>query len=200
MEERHRIGEDLHDDVAQILFAAQMQLDAALEIEDLTIQATDKLSLARSLLIRADVSIRDMIVHLGTVNANGLPERLAEVVSDVEQEFAIAVHLEISGDAIETAKRARRPVADLVLRVARESLVNAAKHARPSRVSVTLDTTRPDRLRLRVLDDGIGLHERHDAPHHGLASLRRAARKRGGSFEVQRGSAGGTLVGVSIPI
>src|SRR6202022_2955938 len=52
LEERHRIADDLHDDVAQILFGAQLQLDQILEHGELDAAVVAGISRARGLLIR----------------------------------------------------------------------------------------------------------------------------------------------------
>lgn len=200
LEERQRIADDLHDDVAQILFAAQMHLDAVLEIEAVSQEAHDRARLARSLLIRGDTVIRNLISRLSRPAATSVAERLTEIVDSVEQEFMVPVHLEVSSDAAVAAGRARRPVGELVLRVARESLVNAAKHAGQCRISATLDVPAPDRLRLRVVDDGIGLSPQAESHHHGLTSMRRIARTHDGRLQVRRGKAGGTTVSLSVPV
>jgi aspartyl-tRNA(Asn)/glutamyl-tRNA(Gln) amidotransferase subunit A len=51
LEERERIADDLHDDVVQILFGAQMQLDELLDLESLPDEARARATQARTLLI-----------------------------------------------------------------------------------------------------------------------------------------------------
>jgi signal transduction histidine kinase len=200
LQERQRIADDLHDDVAQILFAAQMQLDTMLESDLLEPAARVKATHARGLLIRADTSIRNVIAQLAKPDATALGDRLAETVDSVEEEFMVSIHLDISGSAAETADGVRRPIADTVVKVAREALVNAAKHAGPCRISATLDCTPVDRLRLKIADDGIGIAEHgHDHLSHGIASLRRSVRRHGGTLRVRQSNAGGTVVLVNLP-
>lgn len=86
-------------------------------------------------------------------------------------------------------------VAHLVA-VLRESLSNASRHARATRVRVGLRAG--DDLVLTVVDDGIGTPL--DAPRSGLANLARRADELGGSFEVRPGRAGGTALRWRVPL
>ena len=199
LEERQRIADDLHDDVAQILFAAQMQLDGLLEQDGVPQEVRSRATRARALLIRGDTAIRNVITKLSRPSATGVADRLYEVVEGIDEELAVPVHLEISSEAIDAGRRARRGVADTIVRVAREALVNAAKHAGPCRVTVTLDLPSAERLRLRVSDTGAGDTARQRAESHGLTSLRRTVRRHGGTLRVTRGRTGGTAVTVSLP-
>ncbi|MCW3063803.1 MAG: hypothetical protein JWN32_975, partial [Solirubrobacterales bacterium] len=156
LQERQRIADDLHDHVAQILFAAHLSLDAILESAELEPAIADGIARARGMLIRGDTAIRSVIHQLSQPIAGDFPSRLTAVVSNVEDEFFIPVHLEVSDAAAEAAKRLGRPAGEALLKVARESLVNAAKHAGPCRASVRLDVGRMGGVRLRVVDDGVG--------------------------------------------
>jgi signal transduction histidine kinase len=199
LDERQRIADDLHDDVAQILFAAQMALDATLELDDLDERVTTNVLRARALLLKSDVAIRVVIRQLSRRPATDLATHLAEIVLDVEREFGLPVHLEISETGIACASQMRKTVRDVVIKVARESLVNAAKHAGPCRAVVSLRQGSNERLVLSVTDDGLGVREPRTAgTHHGLGSLRRTVRSHGGHLRVTS-SPTGTTVRLSFP-
>jgi len=87
-------------------------------------------------------------------------------------------------------------VADHLLPVLRETLSNAARHARASRVEVDLvaaDST----ITLSVADDGVGLGE--GGRRSGLANLRERAQQLGGTFTIGAGPGGGTVAVWSVP-
>jgi signal transduction histidine kinase len=199
LQERQRIADDLHDDVAQILFGAHLGLDGILESRSLDPAVAEGIAHARGLLIRGDTAIRSVIHQLSQPINSDLPSRLTDVVSSVENEFSIPVHLELTDPGAEAAKRLTRTAGDALLKVAREALVNAAKHAGPCRASVRLDLGRTGAVRLRVIDDGIGTTG-SARRGHGLASLRRSLETHGGRLRVRRGSAGGTTVTASLPL
>jgi len=200
LHERQRIAEDLHDDVAQILFAAQLSLDAALEGGTLDAEAARTTGQARGMLVRGDTAIRTVIERLSSPPAADIGHRLASAVSSVEQEFAQAIHLELPAEAVAAGKRLPRQVSDALVRVARESMVNAARHGGPCRVTVRLELPDQEHLELMIVDDGVGPVGRHGASRESLASLQQVMMSHGGTLAVRRGPTGGTRVVASVDL
>jgi len=92
----------------------------------------------------------------------------------------------------------------LILSLARELLVNAAKHAEANQVTVAVAHTGSE-LVLEVGDDGRGidLSRLASAPtdgHIGLASCAQRVEALGGDFTVLRGEPTGTRVLATIPL
>jgi signal transduction histidine kinase len=198
LQERQRIADDLHDEVAQILFAAHLSLDFVLESERIDPVIAERIVRARGMLVRGDTAIRSVIHHLSQPQTEDLPSRLTALVVGVQDEFFIPVHFEVTEAACETAKHLGRSATDALVKVAREALVNAAKHAGPCRASVLLDMSRAGGVRLRVVDDGVGTTGK-SATGHGLASIRRTLETQGGQLLVRRGRAGGTTITAIVP-
>jgi signal transduction histidine kinase len=199
IEERRRLADDLHDDVAQILFGAQIALDSTLELT-LHQQAVEGVVRARALVVKADEALRAVIHHLAPPPSTDLKRALGSVVVEVEEEFGLPIRLDVTDGATEHPFEVGRPVRDALLRVARESLVNAAKHAGPCRATVRLSAGRNGRIMLAVIDDGMGMIERSRPGHHGVESLRRTVRAQGGSFRIESNPSGGTKVIASFPL
>jgi signal transduction histidine kinase len=197
LRERERIAEDLHDHAAQILFAAKTALESTLESPRLAGTSRATVARARGLLARGEEALRDVIEELCPDNDGDPAEHLERVVQEVEERFDIAVHLELPRTRLPLGSSAPA-VTDLLVKVCREALVNAAKHAGPSRVSVSLQRARDGRLLLTVQDDGIGIAGGVSHDGHGLKALRRVVRERGGAMRVARGPHGGTKLTVSI--
>jgi signal transduction histidine kinase len=63
-----------------------------------------------------------------------------------------------------------------------EAVSNAIRHARASRVSVRLSVDSGARMRLDVIDDGIGIAPQRDGSGHGLTSMQIRARALGGDI------------------
>lgn len=199
VDERLRIADDLHDDVAQILFGAQISLDVIVADENTDATTMSRASHARALLVKADEALRALIHDSAAATPSNLVNKLAFTVAEVESAFGLAVHLEITSAAAERADELRRPLQELILRVARETLVNASKHAGPCRAIVRLRMTRQGRLVLTVVDDGIGITAA-SRNGHGMTALRRVVRNRGGLLRVQSNPTGGTTVVASVPL
>jgi signal transduction histidine kinase len=200
LQERQRIADDLHDDVAQILFAAQLNLDAILERNPGTGEDAAGVERALGLLVRADTTIRKVIHQLSSSTSPEFDQRLAAAIARIEQEFSVAINLQLAPAAVEAANLLRRPAADALIKAAREATVNAAKHAGPCRIRVQLAVTDRSRLLLSVNDDGVGGARDRGGAGHGLASIRRTLDEHGGCLRVGQSTGGGTKVTASIPI
>ena len=200
LRERQRIADDLHDHVAQILFSGQLTVQSV--VEQLGDDATllPPLVRARDLLVRGQCSIRDVIEQLSTANAKSLPGRLAELVQNVEDEFDIAINLDVSSDRIQAAERASYAAASAALNAAREGIVNAAKHGRPCRIWVRMRVTGRGRLVLTVDDNGVGIARTPRREGYGLRSVRRKLAPHGGTLRLSKSERGGTRFLVSLPL
>ncbi|HJQ45703.1 MAG TPA: GAF domain-containing protein [Amycolatopsis sp.] len=199
IEERRRIADDLHEEVAQILFAAQMSLDTTLEMPGLGAEAAANMTRARALVIMADQALRSAIHQLSRPQDATLVRELESLVSKVEQDFELPIHLDIAAAAAQTCTKVRRQVRDAVLTVVREALVNAAKHAGPCRASVRLAMSSRRRLMVSIVDDGIGVNPNGHQAGHGLAYLRRVVRSEGGMLRIRSSPSTGTKLLVTFP-
>lgn len=195
--ERRRIADELHDQVAQLLFAARLSLDVVAEA--LADPVPAEIPRARELLLRADAATRAIMDRNIDPDESRVSDVLARVITEVEEEYGRPAGLEVALAADEAAAGLSPAARQLVARTAREALVNAAKHAGPCQISVRLALTRRHRLLLTVTDAGVGLGPRR-AEGYGTAALRRAVRRHGGTLRVTAASPiGGTRVAVSLP-
>jgi two-component system, NarL family, sensor histidine kinase UhpB len=84
-----------------------------------------------------------------------------------------------------------------VYRIAQESLTNVTRHAKASRVTITLDRG-GDNVILRVVDDGRGFTGAPEE-HGGLRSMRERALLVGGALAIKPGDQGGVEVRLEVP-
>jgi two-component system sensor histidine kinase UhpB len=86
-----------------------------------------------------------------------------------------------------------------IYRVVQEGVTNALRHANPERVNVEVSSD-PERIRVTVTDDGLGLPADWSKPgHFGLRGLTDRVTQLRGTFEVGNGSHGGTQLIAQIP-
>lgn len=199
LRDRERIARDLHDLVIQRLFATGLTLQSAMRLaeaggDDLVRriqQATDDIDET----IR---QIRSTIFELQSARGpDGLRAGLVTICAELTEALGSKPRLLIDGP-IDTAVPPR--VTQHVLAVAREALTNVAKHAHATTASleVSLDPAR-NQLRLVVRDDGDGLGPT-SGEGRGLRNLEGRARALGGTFRVEPGAEGGTVVRWEVPL
>jgi signal transduction histidine kinase len=90
-----------------------------------------------------------------------------------------------------------------LFRILQESLQNVTRHARASRVTITVSMEPSSKtLRLSVADDGVGLSadRLRTLGSHGLGIMRHRMRAIGGQFRVQSIMGQGTQIAVIVPM
>jgi signal transduction histidine kinase len=197
LDDRERIGRDLHDRVVQRLFALGMGLQATKRLPELEL-VRERVDRAIDDVDATITEIRTTIFELGD---SALPGGLRQAVLTLTHELtpSLGTRPEVSfSGAIDNS--VPQDVADHLLAVVRESLTNAAKHAHASRVIVALSVG--DNLVLDVIDDGVGIDASVSRADHGLglANLRSRAEKLQGTMEARPAEGGGTRITWSVPL
>jgi signal transduction histidine kinase len=190
VEERRRIARDLHDGLAQELAYIFLQTRALVKGG----HAPAVLAHVASAAERALGESRRAIATLA-----GEDESLASAVAEVAEEIAdrSGLRLELAlSDGLEVAPHQREEL----LRIVREALSNAARHADASTVRVELSNG--DGIRLRVEDDGIGFDpaETRRRPNggFGLVSMLERAELLGAELRLESAPGAGTRVEVAL--
>lgn len=190
--ERRLLAERLHDHAMQSLLVAQQDLDDAAEGDP------DALGRARDALSGAVGQLRGEVfeLHPAVLEQNGLAAAIEAVAEKEGRRGGFAAKVSVDPEAAGLNDR-------LLFALARELLVNAARHAEASLVTVSI-TRVADDLVVEVCDDGSGIPagrvERAVSEGHiGLASSRERVDALGGSFALDSAPGEGTTVRVSIP-
>lgn len=222
LEERDRIGRDLHDMGIQLLFATGMQLDRLRSEVESSAPSSRRVSAE---IQSAMVNLEDAVRQIRQV-VSGLKdsEQRQSFVELLEAEasrarqilgFAPSLILELDGvpldssnaswaeQAAELSERIGDPVAADAIATIRESLSNVAKHAgaRSVKMEVAVDGKPPiGELVVSVIDDGAGINLSRTRSS-GIANMSNRASYRGGSFAVGMGPRGtGTAVVWRVPL
>jgi two-component system NarL family sensor kinase len=193
--ERRRISQTIHDDALQLLLAADQDL------RELDSEAGGEgLQRARSALTRAIRSLRDIALELHPIvlERKGLETALDAVAHGAADLGGFR------GEVAVTVEPAAVGASDqLVLSVARELLMNAAKHAGAEKVSVRVGRE-GESVIVQVRDDGVGIDESRPEEalsegHLGLAMLMERMEDVGGTFELAPSEGGGTTATATFP-
>jgi two-component system, NarL family, sensor histidine kinase DevS len=195
LQDRDRIGRDLHDLVIQRLYATGMSLQGAMPLISRT-EVADRIGSAVDALDDTIREIRSAIFSLqsaGDTKPVGLRTKILQVVEEMTVALGFAPSLRLVG-ALDDQMPGRAE--DNLLSALREALSNTARHAAATRVEVTVE--RGADLTLRVRDDGKGI--RDTSRRSGLANLAQRASELGGTLSVRPAVEGGTELRWSVPI
>jgi signal transduction histidine kinase len=191
--ERQRMAREIHDTLAQGLTGIVTQLQAA-DGPDRDRRVEQARALARESLGEARRAVQALRPE--PLVAALLPEALSRLARRIAETSGVAVRMETTGDA-------RPLLADLeetLYRVAQEALANAEKHAKASRIGVTLSYS-DDLVLLDVVDDGVGFRpgDRGDGTGFGLEAMRQRVRRVAGTLSIESAPGGGTAVNAQVP-
>jgi two-component system NarL family sensor kinase len=189
---RRQLSYDLHDGLAQDLLCVQQDLKAASR------GRLEYLARAQTALGDAVAQLRGQIflLHPHQLERDGLAAALETVAA--RQTLANGERA-----VIRVAPGVDGGDAELLFSVARELLINAARHAEAHEVTLTVDR-RGDDVVLSCHDDGRGFspQRRRDAlecGHLGLAACTERIESVGGTFEIQSTPGHGTHIRATVP-
>jgi two-component system, NarL family, sensor histidine kinase DegS len=201
--ERLRIARDLHDGPAQVLSNLVLEADilerllkrdpalVAAEIQDFRNSVTNAVADVRRFMfdLRPD-SLDDL----------GLIATMRRFTSEWQQRAGVTCHLNLTGDE----RRLPAKLEEVLYRIVVEALSNVRRHAEAKVVEVALDI-RPDRVRIRVKDDGRGFDPSEPAPKEGprrlgIVGMQERAASVGGLLTVRSQPGTGTEVEGEFPL
>jgi two-component system, NarL family, sensor histidine kinase DevS len=199
VEERARIGMDLHDGVIQSIYAVGLNLESVRLMVNGSKETNRLLSLAIAGLNEVIRDIRNFILDLRPQRFEGdLGRGLARLVREFQANAMVLVQLTAPPDVIALIppKAARS-----IFMTAQEALANVARHARASQVIVEIRQT-TDGVALLVTDDGRGFDSEEQAQMtgHGLANMRLRAASLHGKLTIKSAPGRGTTIRMELPL
>ena len=200
--ERTRLARDLHDTLEQTLTGIALQLDTAAKLFQRSPDSSNHhLQLARNWLRQSQVSLRRSIWDLRSRELEQFD--LAHALRRSAEQLVDGAELKLEFSTRGEKRLLPEVVEENVLRIGQEALTNIAKHAKATRVAITLEFG-PAALRLRVEDNGIGFeHPPTPVPgdnHFGLLGMSERAKRLAGSLVIDSERSRGTAILVEIPL
>ncbi len=202
--ERQRIARELHDSTGQSLTALGLGLAAASEnLYRNTDMAAWQLQELRTLNSQTLQDVHNLVADLrpSLLDNLGLISALRSQVQAFRKRTGIQAYFSHTG-----VKRHNDPAIELTIyRIAQEALTNIAKHANAREVIVRL-IYRPDRLCLRIRDNGRGFdpqkvlnssQKRRES--WGLLGMQERVSLIGGHFFIRSKKDVGTIIQICIP-
>jgi signal transduction histidine kinase len=201
LEERERIGMDLHDGIIQSIYGVGLALEyARMAVDEDPDLTREKISQSINGLNEA---IRDLRAYILDLNPRQLhtEETLKQGLQRLLAEFRANTLAEANLVTSENGfTEMPREHALAMFHICQEALANVAKHAQARKAEVHLWMT-DERALLEVVDDGRGFDVRmkNATLGHGLSNMVRRARKVGGDVEISSRPMGGTTVLAWVP-
>ncbi len=200
--ERHQLGTDLHDFLAQLLVASRLKLAQA--------KRWDFQGEVASLLDEVDKMLDQSLTYTRTLVADLSPPILFEMGISAALSWLgsqMGKHgLHVTVEGAEVKRDFPKEKAILIYRCVRELLFNVLKHSGVKEAVVSVELKESNHLQVTVMDEGKGIEYYSKGAKSvqaegkfGLFSIQERLTALGGTFLVETGSSKGTRVTLTIP-
>ena len=199
LEERHRIGMDLHDGAIQSLYGLGLMLEDAAErlakepaaSREVVLRAVDRLNAAIA-------DLRSYVLGLRPIRGSDRPltESLPNLADQARSNALLDVDVAVADAASRALDSAGR---EAIFYIAADALGNVARHARAQRASLRLFLD-DSKVVLEVADNGVGFDYARATEGHGLRNMRERAFAVGGQLLVDAAPGGGSRLRFEIPV
>ena len=201
-DERKNISRELHDVIAQTLTGINVRLAALAKEAATNTKGLDRNIAQTQRLVEKSVDIVHRFareLRPAVLDDLGLIPALHSFMKSFTARTGVRTHLTAYA-GIEQLDTGRRTV---LFRVAQEALTNVARHARASRVEVSIQQL-PDGLCMKIADDGKSFQvqrvlQARGSKRLGLLGMRERLEMVGGQFEVASAPGQGTTVTARFP-
>lgn len=201
LEERERIGMDLHDGVMQSIYAVGLNLEDCIErLKSSPEEAEEGIERAINSLNNVIKDIRSYIFDLRpkvSVVAD-LPDAIRQLVDDVRVNTLMKTNFDVEG-GVKGLITQNQAVA--LFHIAQEALNNVSKHSGADSVTVRLQADE-HAVTVEVTDNGKGMDLSQGPGHerHGLRNMRDRARSVGADLFIESEPGKGTTVRAVLPV
>lgn len=195
--ERIRLSQDLHDALAQQLFSLTYGLSSLPDLIRHNASAgAARADVLSEIAEKALLDLRAMLLQVRpyTQSEKGFATTIRDIVAAWQHLYDIPVDLVIVLD--EQVYSA--VVQHTLCLILQEALINTAKHARASTLSIRLQV-QPPGITLTIQDNGIGFITKPVRSGYGLTHMRERAEAIGGVMTLHSSEGGGTVVSVYVP-
>jgi signal transduction histidine kinase len=199
LEERERIGRDLHDSIIQSIYAVGLSLEDCKQFVNRDpSQVEQRLGKVLGDLNGVIREVRNFILGLESPALKGqeFKTALKSLVLTLGETHSDRFSLQIDPHAAESLNSKQ---ATHLLHIAREAMSNSVRHARAERTVLSLQTHN-GYLRFEVQDDGVGFDVNHVHEQGlGLRNMAARASELGAAFAVESRIGEGTRIMLDIP-
>ena len=200
LEERERIGMDLHDGIIQAIYGVGLSLESALHsFEDDPQDAKTRVQRSIESLNQAIRDLRGYILDLRPrqMGNEGLMSGLKRLITEFRANTLANVQLTASESELKDLPQAYSMV---LFHISQEALANIAKHAKAKQVDISLWSS-DERVLMEIHDNGKGfeMEKMNASIGHGLANMQTRVRAVGGDVDISSVVDEGTTVLAWVP-
>jgi signal transduction histidine kinase len=197
--ERKALSRELHDQVGQMLTALRVEISnlgriGASDPERLQVHVTQAKQVAEG----AMKTVRDLAMGLrpSMLDDLGLGAALGWQAREFSRLNGVPANLKLAGPLDSLSEQARTSL----FRIVQEALTNITRHAKATRVDISLLAT-DDMVQLKVVDDGAGMDPAAARRTGlGLLGMEERVRELHGELNIESTVGHGTVLQVSIPV
>lgn len=198
--EKHRIAQELHDEMGALLTAARM--DTIWILRDLDPGLKEKYGRRLDRLTESLAAAINLIRKIATdlkpplLQELGLIESLRAMAEDLAADDSHEVRIDLP----ETLPALDEDKTLAVFRIFQESVTNIRKYAAAQHIEVSMKV-KGGEIHLRVADNGRGFDSDSLKPgSHGISGMRHRAQMFGGKLQIVSSPGQGTVVSARIPL
>jgi signal transduction histidine kinase len=200
VDERIRLGRELHDNISQTLYAVCLTLDSVQKKNTLAPELKQRVDQCMLELKRLNQEVRPFLQYLEPANVHrgSFAEAMARMLESFSGQEEVRIEQRLEEDAVDLIAAAH--LAD-IMNILREAVSNSLRHG-GARLITLMAARNDQQLLFAVQDDGAGFLT--DSPRsgqgHGLANMQARAAALGGSLHVDSQPGKGTRVLLTLPV
>jgi PAS domain S-box-containing protein len=194
--ERREIGKELHDNIGQQLTTIKLFLDLAKSTADESTMEMVNMAIkgVSDVINEIRAMSRSLVPH--SLKDLGFVDSVEELIDSITRAQGLKIDLE-SENFDEASLRENQQLS--LFRIVQEQLNNIIKHAKARHISIILKTT-PQKVVLKIKDDGQGFDEKNVRKGLGFTNIRNRAEIFGGKAEISSKPGEGCLLRVFMPL
>lgn len=199
VEERIRLGRELHDNISQTLYAVCLTLESVRKKNTLAPEHQRRVDQCMTELRRLNQEVRSYLKDLEPARLN--TQSFTGAIGDMLEAFKVGGDLRVEQrlDEEAVALIPAEQIADVV-NILREAVSNAVRHGRATHITLLAGRS-DEEVALAIQDDGAGFLAQADGgPGHGFANMQARAEALGGNLRIESAPGKGTRVLLNLPV
>lgn len=201
IQERKRIGQDLHDGLGQMLSVARLNVSALNQKSEVSNER--KIKLIESAIYSIDTAFNELrqISHNLSPTilvTKGLEDAVQDMVRRINESNKILISCEIFG----LSRQLDNLIENTLYRAIQELTNNAIKHAHASSISIQL-VQNNEEITLMIEDNGLGFDLNKERPHSisgGIQNIQSRVENLNGNIFIDSKKNRGTIITITVPL